>query len=353
MRKSRSIKLIAALLTVAMLFTVLVGCSKKEADPTPTPSTEAPATPDDTTTAAPAALKPLKIGIIGAGCELHFYTAEKLGLYEAAGYDVELVHVNPAEQQMLIETGKIDVTDGVLDFWLKPIENGLDIKATIGIQQGCFAVVVREDSPYKTIADLKGKKIGTTHTSGVGEYFWRLLLADGYDPENDFEWVVLESAATQAALDSGEVDAISVGDSGIYPRVQSGELRFVAQMSTDPQIADETCCLLVFSSQYVKSNLEDVKAITQVLYDASIYLQSDEHKKEIVDYGFEKGLILSGEPATTYEIAKTYVWNPGFDIGIKTFTNIFKAYQGFGIISEDVSAEKVVENLFVQFDLKQ
>jgi ABC-type nitrate/sulfonate/bicarbonate transport system substrate-binding protein len=124
-------------------------------------------------------------------------------------------------------------------------------------------------------------------------------------------------------------------------------------MSTDPQIADQTCCLLIFSSKYAKANPEDVKAITQILYDASIYLQDDAHIKEIVDYGFAEKLILSGEPETTYEIAKTYKWNPGFDIGINTFSDIFKTYQQFGIITEDADVDKVVKNLFIQFDLKK
>jgi NitT/TauT family transport system substrate-binding protein len=291
----------------------------------------------------------LNIGIVGAACELHFYAAEKLGLYEAAGYDINWIHVG-TEQTAMIAAGTIDMTDGVLDHWLKPIENGLDIKATIGLQQGCMGTVVLADSPYYALEDLKGQTLATLNASGVGNYLWRLLLLEGYKPQEDFNWIQIQGDAAIAALETGEVEAVSGGDVGLWAKVKTGEARFLSMMSTDPQLADQTCCLLVFNRKFTEDYPDDVKKLTEVLYEASLYLQTEEHIKEITDYGYEMGLIASGNPEDAFEVGKTYTWKPGTQIGIDTFSSIFQAYQEFDIITKDADLQKVLDKLFIKYE---
>lgn len=291
----------------------------------------------------------LNIGIVGAACELHFYAAEKLGLYEAAGYDINWLHVGQ-EQTAMIAAGTIDITDGVLDHWLKPIENGLDVKATIALQQGCMATIVLADSPYYTLEDLKGQTLATLNASGVGNYLWRLLLLEGYKPLEDFDWTLITGDAAIAALENGEVEAVSGGDVGMWAKVKTGDARFISQMSTDPQLADQTCCLLVFNTKFTEDYPEDTKKLTDILYEASLYLQTEEHVKEIIDYGYENELILSGNPEDAFEVSKTYVWDPGTQIGIDTFSSIFRAYQEFDIITKDADLDKVIDKLFIKYE---
>ncbi|MDR2132766.1 MAG: ABC transporter substrate-binding protein [Clostridiales Family XIII bacterium] len=353
--KHTTLRLAAVLLALATLTLLAGACSSggsanQAENEAPAESAEAAESAESTETAWTSNLgRELNIGIVGAACELHFYAAEKLGLYEKAGYKVNWVHVGN-EQTAMIETGTVDVTDGVLDHWLKPIENGLNIKATIGLHQGCMGVVVNGDSPYQTIEDLKGQTIGALNASGVGNYFWRLLLLEGYRPQDDFKWIQLTGEAAIAALENGEIAAISGGDTGFWPKVQSGDLRFISRQSTDPQLADQTCCVLVFNTKFSEDYPEDTKKLTEILYEASVYLQEKENIAEIVDYGYEKGLILSGDPATAYEVAESYTWDPGYQIGHDSFESIFKAYQEFDIITKDADPQKVIDRLFIKYD---
>ena len=49
---------------------------------------------------------------------------------------------------------------GLIGKMLQPLENGLPIKFTTGLHTGCTKLLVPSSSNIKSIADLKGKKIG-------------------------------------------------------------------------------------------------------------------------------------------------------------------------------------------------
>jgi ABC-type nitrate/sulfonate/bicarbonate transport system substrate-binding protein len=78
---------------------------------------------------------------------------------------------------------------------------------------GSFSVYweVKDDSPIKTIADLKGKTVGISVLGG-GTYgpFAMLLRQNGVDPEKDIKLVEVGFALADDALRSGRVDAVSM-----------------------------------------------------------------------------------------------------------------------------------------------
>ncbi|CAN5405098.1 ABC transporter substrate-binding protein [soil metagenome] len=95
---------------------------------------------------------------------------------------------------------------------------GGNLKAYIVAQHvfekpGGFSVywAVKDDSPIKTIADLKGKTVGISVIGG-GTYgpFKMLLKAAGVDPEKDIKLVEIGFAASEDALRQGRVDAINM-----------------------------------------------------------------------------------------------------------------------------------------------
>jgi NitT/TauT family transport system substrate-binding protein len=70
---------------------------------------------------------------------------------------------------------------------------------------------VKDDSPIKTIADLKGKNVGISVIGG-GTYgpFKMLLKGGGVDPEKDIKLIEIGFAASEDALRQGRVDAINM-----------------------------------------------------------------------------------------------------------------------------------------------
>ncbi|WP_242063059.1 aliphatic sulfonate ABC transporter substrate-binding protein [Nostoc sp. FACHB-145] len=72
------------------------------------------------------------------------------------------------------------------------------------------ALLVLPNSPIKTIADLKGKKLG--NPSGKSYYFAGKVLERAGLKDTDIEWVQIENDAGRAALLSGAIDVWGTWD---------------------------------------------------------------------------------------------------------------------------------------------
>jgi NitT/TauT family transport system substrate-binding protein len=297
--------------------------------------------------------RPLNISLVGDSCELHFYAAEYLGLFEEAGYDVNWILNGPSVDVMpLVASGKVDVTEGVLDGWLKPVEQGLDIRFTIGLEQGCMGTVVLADSPYQTIEDLKGKVVGGMGVVGssIFAYLYRVILKKGLDPINDFEWIGLDEAAALQALENGDAEAVVLPDSMSFAKVKDGTYRYITRMPDDESLREQTCCFLIFSPQFAEEFPDATKKLTEILYKASVFVQDPTQKAEVVKYGFDNNLIIMGEYEDTLELVEPFRWEPGGQIAADTFRDAFAAYQDAGIIDKGVDVEKFLEKSFINYE---
>lgn len=130
------------------------------------------------------------------------------------------------------------VEDGTLDLGLTGIdwimENESDvvvvqdlIYSKVSTQQARWVLVVRENSPYKTIEDMEGKRISTELVNFTKKYF-----ADrGINIHVEFSW-----GATEAKVVEGLVDAIvEVTETG--STIRANKLRIVHElMKTNTQL---------------------------------------------------------------------------------------------------------------------
>ena len=130
------------------------------------------------------------------------------------------------------------VEDGTLDLGLTGIdwimENSSDvvvvrdlIYSKVSTQQARWVLVVRENSPYKTIEDMEGKRISTELVSFTKKYF----AERGINIHVEFSW-----GATEAKVVEGLVDAIvEVTETG--STIRANKLRIIHElMKTNTQL---------------------------------------------------------------------------------------------------------------------
>jgi phosphonate transport system substrate-binding protein len=83
------------------------------------------------------------------------------------------------------------------------------------------AIIVKAESPYRTLADLKGKKIAYVDFNSTSGYIFprRAMAKEGFDPDKHFGESLLAGGATQTmmALMNGQVDAAMGSVSGGTP----------------------------------------------------------------------------------------------------------------------------------------
>jgi NitT/TauT family transport system substrate-binding protein len=145
-----------------------------------------------------------------------FAIATKMGWFEKAGIKVELVPLpGSGDCTKLVATGEIPFSLPSAEPVLVIRPQGADVKMFYTAYQGnIYGFAVADDSPLKTVAELRGKKIGVTAMSSAGAIVARALVTDaGMDPIKDVSIVVAgEGGQTAALLTSKQVDALSQFD---------------------------------------------------------------------------------------------------------------------------------------------
>src|SRR2546423_12879426 len=82
----------------------------------------------------------VRVGYIGLTCEAPIFSAVEKGFFKEEGLDVSLVKCEWANYKDVLALGGFDVTHHLVMYFLKPIEQGLDVKYTGGIHRGCLRV---------------------------------------------------------------------------------------------------------------------------------------------------------------------------------------------------------------------
>src|SRR5712692_11435322 len=98
----------------------------------------------------------VRIGYIGLTCEAPIFSAVEKGFFKEEGLEAELVKCNWATYKDALALGSYDITHHLVMYFLKPIEQGLDVRFLAGIHRGCLRVQAGVNTNIHTIQDLKG-----------------------------------------------------------------------------------------------------------------------------------------------------------------------------------------------------
>ena len=145
-----------------------------------------------------------------------FAIATKMGWFKDAGISVELVPLpGSTDCVKLVGTGDLAYSLPSVEPLASLRPQGLKAKVFYTAYQGnIYGPAVPADSPIKTLADLKGKKIGVQAMASAGYPVMRAIAASkGMNTDTDISIIVVGEGAQAAALvRSKQVDALSLYD---------------------------------------------------------------------------------------------------------------------------------------------
>src|SRR5437773_6521382 len=225
---------------------------------------------------AAAGSNKVRVGYIGITCETPIVSAVEKGFFKEEALDVSLVKCEWANYKDVLALGGFDVTHHLVMYFLKPVEQGLDVKFTGGIHRGCLRVQAAVKGNIRTVKDLRGKRIGVP---GMGTppfiFANRVLGANGIDPSKEVTWLVFPAGELGLALDKGEVDAVADSEPIGSMLVAQGKVRNIADQAVDMPYADEYCCAVLVNGKFLAHNPKASAAATRALLKAAKWVEAN------------------------------------------------------------------------------
>src|SRR5918993_5167705 len=208
----------------------------------------------------------IRVGYIGITCEAPIFSAVENGYFKEEGLEVELVKCEWSKYKDVLALGGYDITHHLIMYFLKPIEQGLDVKISGGIHTGCLRVQAPVNGKVNSVEDLRGKTIGVP---GMGTppfiFANRVLGANGIDARKDVSWKVYPISELELALERGEVDAIADSEPIGTLLLAKGKVKNIADQATDMPYKDEYCCAVIVNGKYLTANGRNVAAATRAM----------------------------------------------------------------------------------------
>jgi NitT/TauT family transport system substrate-binding protein len=196
---------------------------------------------------------------------------------------------------------------------------------------------VKKDSPYKTLNDLKGKKIGSYSLKATGTTWIRIALAKKHNVNvsykgGDFSWVQIPAPALLSALETGRVAAATLIHAQAYSAIKTGNYRVLAWTNKDIKDhygIDSVSAVNVTYPEKLKARPEAFKEFNRMMHESVQYAVSNADKVGAkiakktakIDAGYFKAWIndysyFPGAISEADKKAMTLVWTVSKEMGV-------------------------------------
>jgi len=228
-----------------------------------------------------------KVSIAVGGKNLFYYLpltiAEQLGYFKDEGLQVEISDFAGGSKALqALVGGSADVVSGAYEHTINMQAKGQPIKAFVlqgRAPQIVLGVSTKTMPNYKSIADLKGKKIGVTAPGSSTNMMTNFVLGKAGLKPTDVSFIgVGASSGALSALRSGQIDAIANLDPVITMLEQKHEIKVVADTRTLKDTQDVyggpmPAATLYTTQDFLQKYPHTAQALTNAMVHALKWLQ--------------------------------------------------------------------------------
>lgn len=247
-------------------------------------------------------LTPISVGVIPIVDTAPIWLGQEKGFFEEEGLDLELQTTSGGAAAVPgVVSGDFDFAFGNVISVMVAADQGLGLKyvtngaSSAGMEDDGFsAVVVKEDSPIQSPADLAGKTVSVNNLSNIGDTTISYVVEeDGGDPSN-IDFVEVGFPDAPAALANGQVDAawilepflssslkegarvVSYNFAETDPNLDiAGYFTSTEKMESDPEMVEKFRAAMSRSLEYAQEHPEEVREIVGTYTEISEQLRSE------------------------------------------------------------------------------
>lgn len=299
--------------------------------------------------------KPAQEVLIGQSSWIGFaplYIAEEKGFFKKHGADVKIQSIeSKADSKSALAAGRIQGVSTTADTHVVNAAAGIDIAQVLALDtsSGGDGIIAKKD--FKSIEDLKGKKVALDTTGGADFFWFQYLLKEKGMTIKDFDVQSMSAGDAGAAFVAGKVDAAITWQPWLSKASATDFGYTMLDSKASPGVIVDTFAM---RKDFIKDHPEAVQAIIDGWYDALDFLKSnpDEAIAIMAKRLGEKPENLKKElgDVTFYDEAgnKTYFGtkdNPGdFYKIVKTASDLWVSV---GLIDKAVDAASIIDGSFL------
>lgn len=207
------------------------------------------------------------------------YVAEKKGLWQQAGLDVNMIYFNSGREALdALVSGSATLASVSETPPLRGYMHGHDVRIVTTISKNREAKMTVRNDRIRTASDVSGAKIGTIPGTNSDYYLYTWLRAHNI-PVDDVEIVKLDPKGLSQAFVQGDVDVMFAWEPhnfNAYSKLPSLAQNFPTELYDGRQV-------IVMDERYLKENHETTKRLMRAFILAEKYIAANpDESKQIV-----------------------------------------------------------------------
>lgn len=261
-----------ALTAIAALF--LSGC------------TDSGATPDSTSNGSEPAdhLAPITVGVIPIADAAALYVGVEQGFFEEEGLDVTIETASGGAVIIpSVSTGDYDFGFSNMLSILVAAEQGLEVSivapavvTTGDTSSDVGAIIVKEDSDIRSVADLAGRSVSSNTLGNINETVTRAVIDAGGGDSSATEFVEIPFPDAIAAIENDQVDAAFVVEPFVTTAIDSGNrvvsyayaefgtavlAAYFSRSDIDPELSEKFRAAITKATEFSETNPDVVREV--------------------------------------------------------------------------------------------
>ncbi len=276
--KKSVIKTISVILILVMIMCIVTACNSTKS--TGSEETEITGNEEADNTASEETetkeLEKVTFGTTAWPTNMFAFLAEEKGIFEENGLDVDIEYFpSSSDSSNAFITGNLDLCTYASPDTIPPFSRGADFDVIIMTDKSLGSDGLVAASGINSIADLKGKNIGTQLYSVDHMYLLTLLDQAGMSAD-DVNIIDMTIADAGTAFIAGQLDAASIWEPYLSRAVEGGG-RLLYSTKEDPDLITDS---IAASSEMTGNRAEITQAFVNSLFEAVKYWQDNQEEAE-------------------------------------------------------------------------
>jgi NitT/TauT family transport system substrate-binding protein len=285
----------------------------------------------------------LRVATIPIAGMTPLYAANKLGYFKDAGLEVSIEFAAGGVQTLpLVVQGTLQLSNGPIVSVALAHQQGFDLRLigpTLDDKRaapGQTASLVKADGPIKSVADLKGKRLGVNVINSVNWLYDRAFLRKhGLDP-SQVTYVEIPFPSMIDALARGSVDAVNVPQPFHRIAVDSKQARVLGYPFVEVQPGVHIAAYGA-SAKWLDANPNTVRAFTRAMRRSIEHLRANpkEAKDLIAEFTKAKRELVEQIPVDDWST----------ELSLDDVARTLKVMQQEGLLKKPIDAKSIVHQV--------